>query len=78
VAELVNKPAAMQMRVQSLGQENPWRRKQKPTSVFLPRKSTDRGAWQAVVYGVPRVRHNLVTKPPPISINVNINIISTI
>jgi len=25
----------------------------------------DRGAWQAAVYGVTRVRHNLATKPPP-------------
>ena len=25
----------------------------------------DRGAWQAMVDGVPRVRYNLVTKPPP-------------
>ena len=25
----------------------------------------DRGAWRATVYGVIRVGHNLVTKPPP-------------
>ena len=25
----------------------------------------DRGAWRATVHGVTRVRHNLVTKPPP-------------
>ncbi|KAB0353871.1 hypothetical protein FD755_023435 [Muntiacus reevesi] len=25
----------------------------------------DRGAWQAVVHGVTRVRHDLATKPPP-------------
>ena len=25
----------------------------------------DRGAWQATVCGVARVRHNLATKPPP-------------
>ena len=25
----------------------------------------DRGAWQATVYGVARVRHDLATKPPP-------------
>ena len=25
----------------------------------------DKGAWQATVHGVPRVRHNLLTKPPP-------------
>ena len=26
----------------------------------------DRGAWQAIVHGVPRVRRNLVTKPQPV------------
>ena len=25
----------------------------------------DRGAWQATVHGIPRVRHDLATKPPP-------------
>ena len=25
----------------------------------------DRGAWKATVHGVARVRHELVTKPPP-------------
>ena len=25
----------------------------------------DRGAWQAIVHGVKRVRHNLVPRPPP-------------
>ena len=25
----------------------------------------DRGAWQAIVHGVARVRHDLATKPPP-------------
>ena len=25
---------------------------------------TDKGAWQATVYGVARVEHDLVTKPP--------------
>ena len=25
----------------------------------------DRGAWQAAVHGVARVRHDLETKPPP-------------
>ena len=27
----------------------------------------DRGAWQATVHGVKRVRHNLATKPPDIT-----------
>ena len=25
----------------------------------------DRGAWQATVHGITRVRHDLATKPPP-------------
>ena len=25
----------------------------------------DQGAWQAIVHGVERIRHDLVTKPPP-------------
>ena len=43
----------------------PWRRKWQPTPVFLPGKSMDRGDWWATVHGVARVRHDLVTKPPP-------------
>ena len=30
----------------------------------------DRGAWQATVHGVARVRHDLVTKPPPPTVNL--------
>ena len=26
----------------------------------------DRGAWQATVHGIARVRHNLGSKPPPL------------
>ena len=49
--------------VQSLSQEDPWRRKWKPTPVFLPGKSRDRGAWRATIHEVTkRVRHNLATK----------------
>ena len=25
----------------------------------------DRGVWEAIVYEIARVRHNLATKPPP-------------
>ena len=31
-----------------------------------------RGAWQATVHRVTRVRHNLVTKPPPVHDNVKL------
>ena len=27
----------------------------------------DRGAWQATVHGVTRIRYNLTTKPPPLT-----------
>ena len=29
-----------------------------PLPIFLPGKSIDRGAWQATVHGLQRVRHN--------------------
>ena len=38
--------------VRSLGGENPWERKWKPTPVFLLEHSMDRGAWWATVQGV--------------------------
>ena len=34
-----NLPTMQETRVQSLGQEDPWRRKWQPTPVFLPGKS---------------------------------------
>ena len=46
------------MQVQSLGQED---HLEKENGQNL----TDRGAWQARVHGIARVRHDLVTKPPP-------------
>ena len=50
--------------VQFLVGKIPWRRKWQPTPVFLPGESMDRGAWQAAVQGVARVRHDLGTKAP--------------
>ena len=34
------------------------------SSILAWRSPMDRGAWQATVHGVIRVRHDLVTKPP--------------
>ena len=45
--------------VQSLGQEDPWRRKWQPTPVFLPGNAMDRGAWQATVHGVAKSQTQL-------------------
>ena len=42
-----------EMRVRSLGPEDPWRRKGQPTPLFLPRES--RGPWSLVGYIVPGV-----------------------
>ena len=39
----------------------PWRRKWQPTPVFLPGKSRERGVWQATVYRVAIVGHDLAT-----------------
>ena len=36
-----------------------------PLQVSCLENPMDRGAWQATVYGVTRVRHNLASKPPP-------------
>ena len=36
-----------------------------PLQYFCLENPMDRGAWQATVHEVTRVRHNLVTKPPP-------------
>ena len=38
--------------VQSLGREDPLRRKWQPTAVFLPENPMDKGAWWVTVHGV--------------------------
>ena len=45
-----NLPAMQEMKVRSLGREDPWRREWLPTPVLVPREL--RGAWQATVRGV--------------------------
>ena len=42
--------------------EIPWRGKWQPTPVLLPGNLMDRGAWQAIVHGSQRVRHDLVAE----------------
>ena len=41
-----------EIRVQSIGLEDPWKRKWQPILVFLPGYSMDRGPWQIAVHGV--------------------------
>ena len=36
-----------------------------PLQYFRLENPIDRGAWQATVHGITRVRHDLATKPPP-------------
>jgi len=38
----------------------------------------DRGAWQATVHGVARVRHDLAAKPPPPSVQSPVNTLQTV
>ena len=46
--------------VRFLGREDP-----QPIPEFLPGESHGRGAWQATVRGIARVRDDLAAKPPP-------------
>ena len=38
--------------VQSMGREDPWRRKKQPTPVLLPGEPHEIGAWRARVHGI--------------------------
>ena len=42
-----------------------WRRHGNPLQYSCPGNPMDRGAWRETVYGVAKVRHDLVTKSPP-------------
>ena len=53
VAQMVKSLLVMwEIRVQSLGQKDPLRRKWQPTPVLLPGKAMDGGPWQALVHGI--------------------------
>ena len=60
VAQMVkNLPAMQETLVQSLGSEDPWRRKWQPTPVFLPRESHgQRSLADYSPWGSQRVRHD--------------------
>ena len=45
--------------------KSPGERNGNPLQHFRLGNPMDRGAWQATVHGVARVRCNLVTNPPP-------------
>ena len=67
VAQAVkNLPAMQATWVQFLGREDPLEKEMATDSSILAwRISMDRGAWQATVQGVARVRYDLATKLPP-------------
>ena len=55
-------PAEQKMWVQSMGQENPWRRKWQSTPVFLPRKPHGQRSLMGYrLWGLQRVAHDLAT-----------------
>ena len=65
LAQLVkNLPTMQEIRVQSLGREDPLERKIATHSSILAWRIHGKGAWQATIHRVTRVRHDLVTKPP--------------
>ena len=65
VGQLVkNLPAIQETQVRSLGQEDPLEKAKATHSSILAWEIPYRGAWQAIVHGVSRVRHDLATKPP--------------
>ena len=37
----------------------------RPVLYYCLENPMDRGVWRAKIHGVPRVRHNLATRPPP-------------
>ena len=49
-------PAKQELHVESLGWEDPLKRKWQPTPIFLPGNTMDRGAWRATVQGVAKSR----------------------
>ena len=59
-------PAMQETQVQSLGQEDPLEKtgNGNPFQYSCLENCLDRGAWWAIVHGVTRVGHDLVTKLP--------------
>ena len=48
-----------------MSREDPLEKEMATHSNILAGNPADRGAWWATVHELARVRHNLVTKPPP-------------
>ena len=60
-----------EMQIQLLGwEDSPEKEMATCSSILTWRIPMDRGAWQATVHGITRVRHNLVTKPLPSTLHI--------
>ena len=68
IAQLVkNLPVVQETWLQVPGSgRSPGKGNGNPVQYSCLENPTDRGAWQATVHGVTRVRHDLATKPPPV------------
>ena len=79
MAQIVkNLPAMQETQVRFLGWEDPLEKEMATHSVTLAwRIPVDRGAWQAVIHGIARVRHDLSSLPPklPISLMSSTNLV---
>ena len=69
VAQVVKNPAASAGEVRDRGSIPGWGRSREgrhgnPLQYSCLENPIDRGGWQAIVRGVTRVRHDLLTKPP--------------
>ena len=54
-----------EIQVQPLSQDDPLQKEIATTTVFLPGEFHGQWSLAGYIYRVVRVRHNLVTKPPP-------------
>ena len=54
-----NLPAMQETQVQSVGQEDPWRREWLPTPVFLHGESHGQRSWRATAHGVTKSQTQL-------------------
>ena len=55
-----------EVRVQFPGEKAPLEKEMQPTPVFLPGKSHGQRSLKRYIHGITTVRHNLVTKSPPL------------
>ena len=67
-SEVKNPPAIGDMGSIPVSGKSPGEGNDNPLQYSCLENPMDRGSWQATVHGVARVRHNLVMKPPSLSL----------